>query len=94
MSKKIDIPKRIDEPIHILVWTIDVFAPTMVGMVLGVITDKMALCLGAGLIISYVYSRHRDSKPNGFLLHCLYVIGIGFCRGWSFINPYIKRFFP
>lgn len=70
--KQIRMPRHVDDPKQILVMTIDEIVPLGAGIVVGVVIDKMLLCLLIGVVVAKIQRRYIDSQPDGFLLHLLY----------------------
>ncbi|QSV17592.1 type IV conjugative transfer system protein TraL [Photobacterium ganghwense] len=91
--KPVEIPRRIDDPIHALLWSLDELLPISIGMVVGVMLGKAAICTLIGFGITNLYKRFRDNHPDGYMFHSLYWFGVmGGSR--SMINPYIRRLYP
>ena len=88
----IRIPHRIDEPPHFLLWSAEELAPTALGLMLGIIVDHPTICFAAGLVVSSLYKRFQESRPDGYLLHLLYRSGFLPSRERSFPNPFIRRY--
>lgn len=91
--KQVKIPRRIDEPPHILMWSADELTPMLLGLVIGVFTAQVFICTLTGLVITNIYRKFRDNHPDGFMLHVLYWFG---CPMGSkiFKNPYVRRYLP
>lgn len=92
--RHIEIPRHIDDPVHFLLWSADEVAPIALGLFIGVLTGSPLLFAGAGWFIATLYSRFRDSKPDGFALHYLYWKGLMPTKARTTPNPYIRRFRP
>lgn len=90
----IKIPSRIDEPPHIMLWSLDEMAPMMLGLVAGIMMGQALICTLIGFFITKAYRKFRDNSPDGYLLHLLYHWGLFPLKGRSMINPFIKRMFP
>lgn len=102
-QKRIIIPERQDDSIQILFWSIEEFMPVMFGLTFGLFLGgikNIALCLGGGLLIAYLYRRTTLNNLPGLMLHLMYRYGIPVggkqknAPTRSFINPFIKRLFP
>ena len=61
------IPKTIDDPIHILLWSADEIVPFMVCMLTGMLIDHFIPALALGVIAVKFYRRFRDNRPDGYL---------------------------
>lgn len=92
--KPIRIPRRVDEPPHILLWSSDELAPMLLGLVVGVFIGKAFICFVAGLTITSLYKRFRDNHPDGHLLHIFYWAGFLFTNAKSMKNPFVRRYIP
>ena len=92
--KPIKIPQRVDEPPHILLWSVDELAPLLLGIVLGMLLGQMLVCFGIGFVVTQFYRRYRENHPDGFLLHIMYWYGIPITRSKSMVNPFVRRLFP
>lgn len=88
------IPRRIDEPPHMLLWSADEVAPILVGLFFGVMLEQLMISLLAGLVISHFYKKFRDNHSDGFLLHMIYWAGIFFTKAKSLKNPFCRRYIP
>ena len=62
------IPKSIDDPIHLLLWSADEIVPFMVCMLTGMLIDQFIPALAIGVIAVKFYRRFRDNRPDGYTL--------------------------
>lgn len=92
--KPVEIPRRVDEPPHFLLWSADEMAPMLLGLTVGVFLGQALICFMVGLVVTNVYKRFRDNHPDGFLLHMMYWYGFTKANKGSFKNPYIRRYIP
>jgi len=92
--KPVRIPRRVDEPPHLLMWSADELSPLLLGLFIGVMIDKVLTCTAIGLIVTNLYRKFRDNHPDGFLLHILYWAGIPVSKAKCFRNPFVRRYFP
>lgn len=92
--KPVKIPRRVDEPPHLLMWSADELAPMLLGLVIGTILGQTFICTAIGLVITNLYRKYRDNHPDGYLLHMLYWTGLPMTKSRAFKNPYIRRYFP
>ncbi|WP_287961701.1 type IV conjugative transfer system protein TraL [Alcanivorax sp.] len=90
----VKVPRGIDDPVRILWWRVDEFVPVMVGLLVGFIVQQLLLCSLIGLICIRYYKRFNNSAADGLPLHFFYWCGYVKGKGWSFINPFIRRFYP
>ncbi|MBC8386325.1 MAG: type IV conjugative transfer system protein TraL [Gammaproteobacteria bacterium] len=92
--QQVRIPSRIDDPPHLLMWSLDEMAPILIGLTFGIFIGQALILTLAGLVLTNFYRRFRDNNPDGYMLHMLYNAGFLPPKGKLMINPYIKRFFP
>jgi conjugal transfer pilus assembly protein TraL len=90
----VKIPSRIDDPVHVLMWSLDEMAPIFCGLILGMAIGQAMIGLGIGLVITNFYRRYRDNHPDGYLLHIAYWGGFMFTKARSMVNPFIRRYLP
>jgi len=88
------LPRGIDDPPQVLLWSIDELLPFMAMLLLGALTRQLAGCALASLVVIKLFRRFRDSRPDGYLYHGLYWLGLIPLKGYSWINPYRRRFLP
>ena len=67
------------------------FIPVTIGLVFGVILEKVLLCMAVGLVIAKIYGRFKDVRPDGFIIHRLYWSGLMPEEGRVWVNPF-RRF--
>lgn len=90
----IPFPKYVDAPQRLLFWTTDQVMPFAVLVVIGVIVNSLFLCMILGIGLSWVFTRYRESKPEGFLVYLSYWYGILVPKGRCVVNPFLKRILP
>lgn len=94
MAKYIKLSNRVNDPIFVLMWSFDELAPLLIGLVVGIMMEKAAICCAIGYAFTTVWRKYRDSKPDGYLLHLLYAYGFIPSNAKSMINPFVKRLMP
>ncbi|MBB3105326.1 type IV conjugative transfer system protein TraL [Azomonas macrocytogenes] len=90
----VKIPRRVDDPPHLLLWSADELAPILLGLFFGVMLKKVGIMLLLGFALTSVYKRFRQHYPDGYLLHMLYWAGFMFSKAKSMKNPYVRRYLP
>lgn len=86
------IPGTLDQPPIIFLWQIDEVAPFTLGCVFGVMLGQIPIFVVLGVILSMVYRKLRDQRPDGFALHMLYDFGFPVLNDRQFPNPF-QRFY-
>lgn len=95
MAKLVELPVRVDEPLHLLLWSIDEIAPMLLGLVVGMMIGKALICFLIGFCITKLYILFRDNHADGYLLHLIYWYGfLPSSKSKSLINPYIRKLLP
>lgn len=91
---QVNIPTEIDTPQQVLLWSLDEFAPFMIFMVAGNFLNHFFLGLGAGWVVSHLYRRFKNTRPDGYLLHLLYWFGLTQLKGLTIADPYQREYRP
>lgn len=90
----VEIPRFVDDPPHVLLWSADELAPVAIGLVAGILTGNAFVLTALGVVATKLYRRFRDNHPDGFLLHALYWYGLWPNHARSMPNSFIRRFLP
>ncbi|MDD6176979.1 MAG: type IV conjugative transfer system protein TraL [Succinivibrionaceae bacterium] len=88
----IEIPRYIDEPPTILLWSIDELVPFIFGLVIGMQIGHALICTLLGLILTRIYQRYLDQNSDGFINHWLYWHGFTLFGSITIPNPYEREF--
>jgi type IV conjugative transfer system protein TraL len=73
---EIEIPQTLDAPPLVMIFDGTQFIVTMAGLFLGLITGWMFVGLAAGYLLGGFMTRFSQTKPNGFIRHRLYFMGV------------------
>lgn len=92
--KPVRIPRRVDDPPHLLLWSADELVPMLLGLVIGIVIQKALICFLIGLAVTKLYARFRDNHPDGFLLHIIYWCGFLHTKARSMKNPFVRQYLP
>jgi conjugal transfer pilus assembly protein TraL len=90
----ITLPKYIDDPITLLIWSADEFVPFAAVLLIGMLIGQLSIALILSALVIKAYRRFRDNRPDGFPLHAAYWAGLLPSSAGSMPNPYIRRFLP
>lgn len=90
----VQIPRRIDEPPHVLLWSLDEVTPILLGLVAGGYLGQLLYCTLAGALLTNLYRRFRENHSDGYMLHAIYWSGFLPSKARSFKNPFIRRLIP
>ena len=88
------IPKHIDDPVTLLVWSADEFAPAAFMLILGILIGQVTAMTVLSIIAIKAYRRFRDNRPDGFPLHAAYWVGMLPSKAATIPNPFIREFYP
>lgn len=91
----VKLPRTIDDPPMLMIWSIYELGPVSAGAIVGVIADETLSFTALGLVAALLYRRFRDGRQDGWELHALYWIGgLSKSIAKTFVNPHMTRFFP
>jgi conjugal transfer pilus assembly protein TraL len=90
----VTIPKYVDDPITLLVWSADEFVPAVLMLMLGMFIGQLTITLLLSLVVIKFYRRFRDNRPDGYPLHAGYSTGVVFGKATSITNPFIREYLP
>jgi len=90
----VHIPRRVDEYPHLLFWPMDEALLPTTGIFIGVTTNFFWPSIIIGLLAAYYYGKYKKGKPEQYIIHVLYNVGIKVSKSKTFINPRIRRLFP
>tara|TARA_B100000424_G_scaffold239268_1_gene205885 strand:- start:4778 stop:5086 length:309 start_codon:yes stop_codon:yes gene_type:complete len=100
-NEPVYIPRRVDDPPHLLLWSVDELAPPILGLVVGMIFEQALWCTLFGFLMVHVYRRFRDDSPDGFMVHWMHWYGLmPISRGKTgkrhryFLDPFNKHLIP
>lgn len=89
------IPTRQNDPPWIMLWRLDEAAPFTIGLVVGMLTHHLFICLALGIGFSHIYKKVNGRFPRAFVLHWIYSKGFWlFPASRTMKLPYVRRFLP
>jgi conjugal transfer pilus assembly protein TraL len=74
--QQVKIPQYVDEPVHVLIWSVDDVAPIILGLFAGIIAGSPAMFVLGGVALSFLYRKFRDVSSDGLAMHFLYWHGL------------------
>lgn len=90
----VTIPKHVDDPVTLLIWSADEFAPAAFLLILGILIGQVTIMLVLAVVAIKAYRRFRDNRPDGYPLHAVYWIGLLPSNAITIPNPFIRAFYP
>lgn len=76
MSEMRYIPKYLNAKPQFLWWEIDEAAIIFSSLIIGRILDKLLIFLIIGFVLLKIYTKLKNSKQEGFIIHTLYALGL------------------
>lgn len=90
----LEVPRTVDRPKKFLIWDGPDFMVVMSALGAGMLLGRPLTLAGMALVAVFFYAKYRDGKPDLYVIHALYWIGLGAAKGRSFINPFVRHFVP
>jgi conjugal transfer pilus assembly protein TraL len=84
------IHRYIDDPVSFFFWDVDEVAVFATFMLVGLLTDSLTFLIVLGVILSFILSRVKQSRAEGFFMHILYWYGIFPLKGCP--RSYVRDF--
>ena len=84
------IPKYLNASPHILWWEIDEALIILFFLIGGVMSDHIILMLILGAAVSFIYTKIKNHKQDGYFSHLFYFLGLRTLRS----NRINKNKFP
>ena len=91
---ELPLPRTVDELPYLFVWRLDDLLIPAITTGFGFVTGTPILLGLAGLGLAYLYQRYRAGRPELYLVHRLYWLGLYPGRGLSFPNALQRLYLP
>lgn len=91
---QLHLPRSIDDPPYLLIWRLDHVVWLVLAILIGILVDRMWICLGIGLLLVHFIQRYEDGWPDGYVFHLLYWWGLWPTRGRTVRNAYQREWLP
>jgi conjugal transfer pilus assembly protein TraL len=88
------LPTKVDEAHQFLLWSSDEMIPLLTLFIIGILLEQALLFTAIGFFLTSIYKKYKNSRPDGYLLHYLYWVGLVPSKSKTMVNPFIKRFIP
>lgn len=86
------LPRHVDEPPVMLMWTADEVGCFFFIFIMGFMLEQIILSLIISYFVVKTVRRFKNIKPNGFLIHMLYWVGVTISDARTLPNPYERHF--
>ncbi len=90
--EQVELPKFIDKPPTVLLWSVDEILPIAISVIVGMQMNHALICTIVGFCCMHFYKRYLDQNPDGFVSHLLYAYGFYFTKSRAVPNPFEKEF--
>lgn len=70
------VPRYMDSLPQILWWEVDELALLFLTFFLGILTKQLTLLVGMGLVATFILSKVKNGKSDGFIFHLAYWYGV------------------
>lgn len=90
----VKLPSHIDDPHQFLLWQADEIIPVLICGVIGFLIGRSVLCIAVGLVGMHFFKKYKAGKPDGYIIHCLYWIGLWPQKGRVLPNPFEREYLP
>lgn len=91
--KPVPIPRHVDEPVQILLWSADEVLPLLILLGIGIAVGRVFSLLVIGLLVTKIWVRYKNSKPEGYIFHKLFWYGVVSGRGRC-KNGFVREYLP
>lgn len=86
------LPRHVDEPPVMLMWTSDEIGAFFLLFITGFMLEQVIISLILGYFAVKLMRRFKNTKPNGYLIHILYWVGVSVSESRTLPNPYDRNF--
>jgi len=88
------MPRSLDEPDQVLLWSIDELIPVATVFGLGITMHQLTAAVVCIVLFLKFYRRFRDGRQSGYFQHVMYWYGFAGHETVTVRNPFIRRFLP
>jgi|AntRauTorckE5430_2_1112549.scaffolds.fasta_scaffold12288_3 conjugal transfer pilus assembly protein TraL len=92
MSAPLKVPKHVDEPPIILIWTADEVMTFFAFFIVGFLANVVIPGVVAGYLVTRVIRRAKNTRPRGFMLHTGYWYGFPLQETRTIPNRFDQHF--
>jgi conjugal transfer pilus assembly protein TraL len=89
----VPLPRDVDDAEVMLLWSADEAIPFLVIFVIGFTLDQLLVAVAVGAIFVKLFRKYKDAKPDGFLLHATYWLGLVPIRHRTVGNPFVREYY-
>ncbi|MGI9304177.1 MAG: type IV conjugative transfer system protein TraL [Gammaproteobacteria bacterium] len=86
------MPRYLNEQMMVLLWSADELVPGFAVFIVGVLIEQKLIALILALVVVRALRKVKEGRPDGFLLHLLYWLGLLSTKSRSMPNPFIREY--
>lgn len=87
------LPKYVDDPPVILMWTADEVGVFFFLFILGFMLEQVFISLVLGYLVTKTVRRMRNTKPDGYMFHIGYWFGAPVKEARTIPNPFERNYY-
>ncbi len=91
---ELPLPRSVDELPYLFVWRLDDFLLPVVTTALGFVAGAPVLFGLGGFVLAWLYQRYRAGRPELFVVHMIYWLGLYPGRGHNCANALQQAYRP
>lgn len=92
--QELRFPTYASQSARLLIWTPDQVIPAATMFGVGIVTGMLTYTVPVGLLLSWAYTKYSAGKPDGYLIHKAYWLGLYSISARSAINPFLRKVLP
>lgn len=90
-QEQLSLPRAIDDPPQLMLWSADELMPMLTCVGIGIMINHFFVMLFVGVALWRLLRRFKDSRPDGYMLHFVYWLGLVLSRSRVLPNPFRRR---
>ncbi len=90
----IEIPTKQDDPQWLIIWQVDELLPIAVLGSIGILNSQAVILTVIGYLIARAYRRVKYTRHKVFMVHWLFIHGIGLSTSHTIHNSFERYFIP
>ncbi len=74
-------PRSLDKPMLVLMWELDEFVLFVIPSIISLFFKELVVGIVAGFILMKLYAKYKEGKPNNYLFHLFWKVGLMHVKG-------------
>lgn len=91
-DEPVKLPREVDDPPLMLMWSADELITFFICFFIGFLLERVLIFVVIGYFVVKVVRRYRNSRPDGYIIHLMYWIGVPLGKSRTLPNPYETEF--